>query len=259
VERIEKTFTRLQGRNALVSEQREELSKPSQDIFERMNIDGPLGQEDVKSFHDALAQNPSCGYLFDKFCVKKRKILEAIDEAGEFVQTEIDKLYADEETRSVYNSLVHTIAIFSLQFVAGITKVVAERDEANSATDELPPVLPLELCSFSARDFTTSLQQQKIRLNKKLTDEEIEQIGKEFRELRVAFREEGGMQQMLEDAQSNCKSTGDSFQTCWKPLGNKFKKLRQYCGGVASVMPGTSSVESDFSIINWTKDSHSNA
>ena len=62
---------------------------------------------------------------------------------------------------------------------------------------------------------------------------------------------------MLEDAQSNCKSTGDSFQTCWKPLGNKFKKLRQYCGGVASVMPGTSSVESDFSIINWTKDSHS--
>jgi hypothetical protein len=32
---------------------------------------------------------------------------------------------------------------------------------------------------------------------------------------------------------------------------------RQYCGGVASVMPGTSSVESYFFIINWTKDSHS--
>jgi hypothetical protein len=88
-------------------------------------------------------------------------------------------------------------------------------------------------------------------------DEEIEQIGKQFRELRVAFREQGGMQHMLEEAQSNCKSTGDSFQNCWKPLGNKFKKLRQSCGGVASVMPGTSSVESDFSIINWTKDSHS--
>jgi hypothetical protein len=64
------------------------------------------------------------------------------------------------------------------------------------------------------------------------------------------------MQQMLEEAQSNCKTTGDYFQNCWKPLGNKFKKLHQYYGGVASVMPGTSSVESDFSIINWTKDSH---
>ena len=173
------------------------------------------------------------------------------------MQFEIDKLKANEETRSVYNSVVHTVAYFSLQVVAGISKVVAERDAQNSATEELPPVLPIDLCSMSSREFTAALQQQKVRLNKKFTEEEIEKIGKQFRDLRLAFREEGGLKQSLDQAQSNSKFTGDSFQKCWKPLGSKYNELRQYCGGIASVMPGTSSVESDFSIINWTKDVHS--
>ena len=58
-----------------------------------------------------------------------------------------------------------------------MTKFVAERDTQNCATDELPPVLPLELCRVSARDFTTSFQQQKGRLKQKLMDEEVEKIG----------------------------------------------------------------------------------
>jgi hypothetical protein len=48
-----------------------------------------------------------------------------------------------------------------------------------------------------------------------------------------------------------------SFHKCWSPLGNRFSELRAFCGGIASVMPGTSSVEADFLIINWTKDANS--
>jgi hypothetical protein len=40
VERIEKTFEYLQGRNTLVSEQRQELSNLSQNVTERMKIGG---------------------------------------------------------------------------------------------------------------------------------------------------------------------------------------------------------------------------
>ena len=108
----------------LVSEQRQELSNLSRNVTERMNIDGPLGEEGVKSFNATLDESPSHGYIYEKYCVKKEQIIEAIDEAGEFVQFEIDKLKANEETRSVYNSVVHTVAYFSLQVVAGISKVV---------------------------------------------------------------------------------------------------------------------------------------
>ena len=37
-------------------------------------------------------------------------------------------------------------------------------------------------------------------------------------------------------------------------IGPEFDDSRNYCGAIARVMPGTASVESDFSIVNWTKD-----
>ena len=50
-----------------------------------------------------------------------------------------------------------------------------------------------------------------------------------------------------------------SFKECWSPLGKDYDALNEFCGGLASVMPGMSSVESDFSLINWTRDPHSKA
>jgi hypothetical protein len=37
-------------------------------------------------------------------------------------------------------------------------------------------------------------------------------------------------------------------------LQNHFKHLKEFCGGLATAFPGTSSVESDFSIVTWEKD-----
>ena len=33
--------------------------------------------------------------------------------------------------------------------------------------------------------------------------------------------------------------------------------LQEYCGGIATVMPGMATVEANFSLITWTKDSNS--
>ena len=43
---------------------------------------------------------------------------------------------------------------------------------------------------------------------------------------------------------------------CWSSLlGKEYNALQEYCGGIASsVMPATSSVESDYFLINWTRD-----
>jgi hypothetical protein len=45
-----------------------------------------------------------------------------------------------------------------------------------------------------------------------------------------------------------------SFADGWRRLGVRFPKLRQFCGGIATVFPGTSTVESDFGVINWEYD-----
>ena len=40
-------------------------------------------------------------------------------------------------------------------------------------------------------------------------------------------------------------------------FGKKYDLLREYCGGIALVMPGTASVKSNFSLTNWTKEPNS--
>ena len=58
---------------------------------------------------------------------------------------------------------------------------------------------------------------------------------------------------MLQNAQA--RSATQSFEKSWSQLGNNFDDLQTFCGAIASVMLGTSNVESDFSLINGTKDS----
>ncbi len=83
----------------------------------------------------------------------------------------------------------------------------------------------------------------------------LEKIDEQFRKLRLAFKEQCGFSEMLHNAQGS--SALKSFESCSSPLGNDFHHLQLFCGAIASIMPGTSSVESDFSLINWTKDPNS--
>jgi hypothetical protein len=49
-------------------------------------------------------------------------------------------------------------------------------------------------------------------------------------------------------------SNSSSFKDGWSLLGVRFPNLMEYCGVVATLFPGTSTVESDFSILHWEKD-----
>ena len=50
-----------------------------------------------------------------------------------------------------------------------------------------------------------------------------------------------------------------SFEGGWGILGTQFQKLKRLCSGFASVFPGTSTVESDFSVIGWEKNEYQTA
>jgi len=199
----------------------------------------------------------------EDYYVTSQRVCDAIDEFGGFVQIKMDTLKTSNtaDDKEVYERIISTIGKFALELgkfalelVIGIQKVVAERDAHNSAADEIPAVLPLDLFAANSRVFTSALQKQRIRLLQKFEAEEVEKIDDQFRSLRLAIREETGLKSVLEAKHSKADA---SFEECWSPLANKYNELKNFCGGVASVMPRTSSVESDFSLINWVKDPNS--
>jgi hypothetical protein len=46
------------------------------------------------------------------------------------------------------------------------------------------------------------------------------------------------------------------FDDAWRPVGLSFLVLKQSCGGLASVLPGTATIESDFSALKWEFDEY---
>jgi hypothetical protein len=65
---------------------------------------------------------------------------------GEFVQSEMDILQmsqADNDKQEI-DRIISTVASFSFDIVVGVSKIVAERNSGNKASDALPPVFPLD-------------------------------------------------------------------------------------------------------------------
>ncbi len=46
------------------------------------------------------------------------------------------------------------------------------------------------------------------------------------------------------------------FDVAWKHLSKRYGKLHKFFGGLATVFPGTATVESDFSHLKMTSNSH---
>jgi hypothetical protein len=45
----------------------------------------------------------------------------------------------------------------------------------------------------------------------------------------------------------------------WKLLEGRFEELVDFAGGLETILPGTATVESDFSVIGWEKDIYRSA
>jgi hypothetical protein len=137
--------------------------------------------------------------------------------------------------------VVKSIATCSVNLIAGLTNIVAERDSVNHAAESMPPALPHQLVKLRGREFADSILQQKDRLS---VLQKMEHIERDFESLRNAYDREPSLKQALDQ----CSST-TTFDQGWSFVQNRFEHLNEFCGGLATAFPGTSSVESDFSIV----------
>ena len=147
------------------------------------------------------------------------------------------------------DGLVDTIGATIINMIEGVHGIVAERDSRNEQGQSLPPVMPHRLRHVRGREFSDIVRQQLERLRSRWTANDIDQIELEFSRFLAVVRGE----EMLRAALENCDNQ-TTFEQGWSLLGKRFPLLEKFCGGLASVFPGTSSVESDFSVVKWEKD-----
>jgi hypothetical protein len=123
------------------------------------------------------------------------------------VQMELDRLKQASgiEAGSPYHSVLKAVASFLLMIVDGVSKIVAEQglDDGRGILKEIPPVLPVDLCGMTPRDFAKAQQNHKDRLLATVSEEDIEEIDDQFRRLRNAYREEEGLKMRLEAVHSH--------------------------------------------------------
>ena len=67
-----------------------------------------------------------------------------------------------------------------------------------------------------------------------------------------AYREEPPFKAAVD----KCSDARTDFDAGWAHLDARFPALQAFCGGLASIFPNTSTVESDFSVIGWENDEY---
>lgn len=81
------------------------------------------------------------------------------------------------------------------------------------------------------------------------TTRHIDVIEQDNQELTVAYTEETALRAALSAFDEN-----KTFNYDWETFKGRFEFLLRFCGGLTSVLPGTSQVESDFYIVKGEKD-----
>lgn len=69
--------------------------------------------------------------------------------------------------------------------------------------------------------------------------------------LRDTYNKEGAFRTTLDAIDSETE-----FPEAWSLVRNRFSKLCEFTGGLASVYPATAQVQSSFCIIGWEKDEY---
>jgi len=154
----------------------------------------------------------------------------------------------EEVTRDV--SRVYVQAMYS------VATIVIERDARNrKKTDAAPPVLPLEILGLLTIEFTELLFEHKERPRHSFPGTVVEEIiNNQFEQLVRLISRDSNLKVAL------TKGSEDSdFGKAWRPLGNRLPYMLHFAAGLASVMHGTTTVEVDFSTINYKKDDHRSA
>jgi hypothetical protein len=211
------------------------------DINNKVGIVGILTEAQRGAIDEATHQISDSG----DFAVAFANVSGCMEELGMFVK---DRLSAMDNGHR--ETLLRLSASAILELVDGIPAVVAERTADNETyIDAVPDVLPHQLVRILPRYFCVYLKRHRERLDYTFSNEEIETVGRQHKAWYDSYHR-----------QPDVKSSSDSFDgsaaylDAWIGLQNTYPLLERFVGGLATIFPGTSNVESDFSVVKYEKN-----
>jgi hypothetical protein len=237
ISEINKTVVQLQNRSFIIIQQKIKIELLKDLLISMFKVKGIIEINDDEADKFDVDGN---------WCVEHQHIIEHIKDQGSFSQ----ECYASLDENN-QKDVVLQISQFALFIVAGCDSVKAERDGNNNASElDAPPVVPHELVKLAPRHFISDvLNIYRPRLDRFWSEEEIDEIEVEQRDLIKRYNNDQHIEQII-----NSYKHTVSFNEAWDKIGVPFNRLRQFCGGLATTFPNTTSVKSDFSILKWEKD-----
>ena len=115
----------------------------------------------------------------------------------------------------------------------------------------MPPVLRKNLVDFTRAQFGDLIFSQRIRLLTLYTQNDLIGLENEFKRFKQQLSTEHDFCEMMQQMDDYI-----SFDDAWSTISSRYPLLCNLFGGLASIFPGTSKVESDFSIIGYEKDDY---
>jgi hypothetical protein len=132
----------------------------------------------------------------------------------------------------------------------GLMRLRAECDDNNLALhQDARPVIPLQLVTLRLAKFIQDmLMPFRDRLKKFWTLEKIEEIEADHRGLHKLYHDDENVRKAIDE-----HDVTTLFNAAWDCAGRS-DRLHAFCGGLATVFPNTTAVESNFWILKWEMD-----
>ena len=241
------TFRYIQGATTLVSDQTSAFEKLIKTFIDDVGVVGPLTQEANQHLDPGL--HVSSG-LYSVSLLQVREFLCGLARWVEGIIDEADAAQQQQLLRDIGS--VFTIACDRISNIC----VLRNRDNSPFIDElSLPPVLPKELVRTRPRDFLRMVCEHSFRLEHFFSgDDHVDLIADEHKELIMQYRTNEAFKLAIDSF--NGGSGDSSFGGAWSALGSDgFHNLKGFCGGIATLFPGTCTVESDFSVLRWEEDS----
>jgi hypothetical protein len=236
------TFRYIQGATTLASQQDAAFKRLIATFIDDVSVQGPLSPEDIELL-DPGAYVSSGLYAVLKICIREYLVGLA---------SWVEQILEETEV-SVQEQLLSDIGRVFTVACDRISNVCVLRNEDNGPyidAELLPPVLPNALVKIRPGDFLRKVCAFKFRLQHQYSDAQVDVIADEHRALIMHYRNDEVMKQGIDSLQST-----SSFIEAWGVVGKDgFQNLAEFCGVIATLFPGTSTVESDFSVLRWEKD-----
>lgn len=243
-------FKSIQGRSMLINEQMSRIDSLCYSIYQAINVTGPLQGADllINAADDAVIHS----YSDDSglFVIHRHRVMEHLENCGSAPEEDLNRLNQEEQ-----DQVLKLVCNLHVEAIRKLKALRATRTATNAPSNaSYPPILPSELSKLKPKEFNNILRSQKGRILSTFKSDMLVKIEDDFKQFKTLIQSNTSSQQALKVSAHTIAGQCSLFEEAWDFFKVRFPRLHNFCGGLSSVFPGTATVESDFSNLQWEKN-----